>query len=159
MASAGDFPTAFAKAERAAGRPLPLAGNVFLSVRDADKETASRLAARLAGLGFRLFATPGTASALAAAGIAVSRVRKVSEDGEGPTAVDLVRRGRCDLVINTPDGRDARSDGYRIREAALVARVACVTTLAGAEAAVQAIAGARRERAVSLQEHVAARSA
>ena len=159
MASAADFATAFAKAERAAGRPLPLSGSVFLSVRDPDKEQAATLAARLAGLGFQLFGTSGTAAALAEAGIAVGRVRKVSEEGEGATAVDLVRRGRCDLVINTPDGRDARSDGYQIREAALVARVPCVTTLAGAAAAVEAIAGARRERAVSLQEHVAARSA
>ena len=159
MSSAGDFATAFAKAERAAGRPLPLTGNAFLSVRDVDKEAVAVLAARLAGLGFRLSATPGTAASLTAAGITVSCIRKVSEEGEGATAVDLIRRGRCDLVINTPDGRDARSDGYRIREAALVARVPCVTTMAGAAAAVQAIAGARRERAVSLQEHVAARSA
>jgi carbamoyl-phosphate synthase large subunit len=159
MASAADFPTAFAKAERAAGRPLPLGGNVFLSLRDADKETALPLARRLVELGFRLFATGGTAAALAAREIPVTRIRKVSETGEGATAVDLIRRGRCDLVVNTPDGRDARSDGYRIREAALVARVPCVTTLAGAAAAVDAIAGARREQAVSLQEHVAARTA
>ncbi len=70
--------------------------------------------------------------------------------------LDLVRRGRCDLVINSPAGGGARSDGYRIREAALVARVPCVTTLAGAAAAVDAIAGARREQALSLQERVAA---
>ncbi|HZC13996.1 MAG TPA: hypothetical protein VE270_08245, partial [Thermoleophilaceae bacterium] len=142
-----------------AGRPLPLGGSAFLSVRDEDKDAACELGRRLAGLGFRVFATSGTAAALAAAGVPVTRVRKVSEAGEGPTVVDLVRRGRCDLVLNTPDGRDARSDGYRIREAALAARVPCVTTLAGAAAAVDAIAGARRERAVSLQEHVAARSA
>jgi carbamoyl-phosphate synthase large subunit len=159
MASAADFPTAFAKAERAAGRPLPLGGSAFISVRDEDKDAACELGRRLAGLGFRVFATSGTAAALAAAGVPVTRVRKVSEAGEGPTVVDLVRRGRCDLVLNTPDGRDARSDGYRIREAALAARVPCVTTLAGAAAAVDSIAGARRERAVSLQEHVAARSA
>jgi carbamoyl-phosphate synthase large subunit len=91
--------------------------------------------------------------------VAVTRVRKVPEGGEGPTVVDLVRRGRCDLVVNAPAGGGARSDGYRIREAALVARVPCVTTMAGAAAAVDAIAGARREAALSLQERVAARIA
>ena len=159
MASAADFATAFAKAERAAGRQLPLAGNAFLSVRDADKDAAVALARRLGELGFRLFATGGTADAVSRVGIQVTSVRKVSEEREGATAVDLIRRGRCDLVVNTPDGRDARSDGYLIREAALVARVPCLTTIAGAAAAVDAIAGARREQAVSLQEHVAARTA
>jgi carbamoyl-phosphate synthase large subunit len=159
MASAADFPTAFAKAERAAGRPLPAGGRAFLSVRDADKAAIAPLARRLAELGFALFATTGTAAALAAAGVPVTRVRKVSEQDGGATVVDLIRRGRCDLVVNTPAGGGARSDGYRIREAALVARIPCVTTLAGAGAAVEAIAGARQEQARSLQEWVAARSA
>ena len=156
MASAADFPTAFAKAERAAGRPLPSSGRAFLSVADVDKEAAVGLAERLATLGFELLATGGTAAALARAGIAVTAVRKVSEEGEGATVVDLIRRERCDLVINTPAGSGARSDGYTIREAALAARVPCVTTMAGASAAVAAIAGARHEQALSLQERVAA---
>jgi carbamoyl-phosphate synthase large subunit len=159
MASAPDFPTAFAKAERAAGRPLPREGTVFLSVRDADKAAAVTLARRLHDLGFALCATAGTARALAAAGLAVARVRKVTEPGEGPTVVDLVRRGRCELVVNTPDGSGARSDGYRIREAALLARVPCVTTIAGAAAAVEAIARASRAETISLQERVAKRPA
>jgi carbamoyl-phosphate synthase large subunit len=159
MASADDFPTAFAKAERAAGRPLPRGGRAFLSVKDADKPAAQTLARRLTNLGLELAATGGTAEALASAGIPVTRVRKVSEEGPGATVVDLIRRGRCDLVINTPAGRGARSDGYLIREAALVARVPCITTVAGAAAAVTAIAEARRGEALSLQERVAARSA
>jgi carbamoyl-phosphate synthase large subunit len=159
MASAGDFPSAFAKAERAAGRPLPDGGRAFLSVRDADKDAARAIGRRLVDLGFSLFATTGTAASLEDGGVQVARVRKVSEEGGGATVVDLVRRGRCDLVINTPAGSGARSDGYRIREAALAARVPCITTIAGANAAVAAIAGARRERALSLQERVAARTA
>src|SRR4029450_11389855 len=68
----------------------------------------------------------GTAAALANAGSGVEHVRKVTEPGEGATVVDLVRRGHCDLVINTPFGDPgARSDGYLIREAALAARVPC----------------------------------
>ena len=155
MASAADFPTAFAKAERAAGRPLPSSGTAFLSVRTGDKPAAVMLAQSLAALGFSLCATGGTASALAAAGLAVTRVRKVSEPGDGPTVVDLVRRRKVELVVNTPVGRGARSDGYLIREAALLARVPCVTTVSGAAAAVEAIARATRGETLSLQERVA----
>ncbi len=154
MASASDLPTAFAKAERAAGRRLPSSGTAFLSVRDEDKGVVVPVAQALAGLGFRLLATAGTAHTLAAAGLAVEYVRKVTEEGEGPTVVDLVRRGRCDLVVNTPQGSGARTDGYRIREAALVARVPCITTVSGAAAAVEAIAHARDEVALSLQERI-----
>jgi carbamoyl-phosphate synthase large subunit len=154
MASAADLPTAFAKAERAAGRPLPTAGTVFLSVRDADKPSLVPVAAALAGLGFRLVATNGTAATLEAAGLEIERVRKVTEEGLGATVVDLVRRGRCDLVINTPQGRGARTDGYAIREAAMVNRVPCITTVSGAAAAVHAIASARTEVALSLQERI-----
>jgi carbamoyl-phosphate synthase large subunit len=152
MASAADLPTAFAKAERAAGRPLPVTGTAFLSVRDADKQAAVGVARQLAALGFKLLATAGTADTLTQAGLELERVRKVTEEGGGPTIVDLIRRGRCNLVINTPQGSGARTDGYLIREAALVARVPCITTLSGAAAAVHAIANARSEESLSLQE-------
>jgi len=155
MATAPDFPSAFAKAERAAGRPLPTSGTAFLSVRDADKSACVPVAAALAGLGFRIFATAGTARTLAAAGLDVDEVAKVAEAADGgQTVVDLVRRGRCDLVVNTPQGSGARADGYRIREAALAARVPCITTISGAAAAVHAIANARTEIARSLQERI-----
>jgi carbamoyl-phosphate synthase large subunit len=78
----------------------------------------------------------------------------VTEAGGGPTIVDLVRRGRVDIVVNTPHGSEARSDGYLIREAALVARVPCITTISGAAAAVEAIAHAQPEISVSLQERI-----
>ena len=158
MASASDLPTAFAKAERAAGRRLPSGGTAFLSVRDEDKNVVVPVAQALSGLGFRLLATAGTARTLAAAGLAVEYVRKVTEEGDGATVVDLVRRGRCELVINTPQGSGARTDGYRIREAALVARVPCITTISGAAAAVEAIAHARDEIALSLQERIDAQA-
>jgi carbamoyl-phosphate synthase large subunit len=155
MASAADLPTAFAKAERAAGRPLPTSGTAFLSVREADKPAVVPVAAALAGLGFRLVATAGTATTLRAAGIEVETIAKVTEAADGePTVVDLIRRRRCDLVVNTPQGSGARADGYLIREAALVARVPCITTLSGAAAAVHAIANARTEIATSLQERL-----
>ncbi len=155
MASASDLPTAFAKAERAAGRPLPQSGSVFLSVRDADKPAVVPVAAALSGLGFELLATSGTARTLALAGLPVEEVRKVTETGAGTTVVDLLRRGRCNLVVNTPYGGSLqRGDGYLIREAAQVARIPCITTIAGAAAAVHAIANARTETALSLQERI-----
>jgi len=155
MASAADLPTALAKAERAAGRPLPTSGTAFLSVRDEDKPAAVAVAAALGGLGFELVATEGTARTLRAAGLDVEEVAKVADAvADESTVVDLVRRGRCDLVINTPQGSGARADGYLIREAALVARVPCVTTISGAAAAVHAIANARAESALSLQERI-----
>ncbi len=148
MATAGDLPTAFAKAERAAGRRLPTSGIAFLTVRDSDKQNAVPVAAALAGLGFKLTATSGTARTLAGAGLDVEVVDK------GRTVVDQIRKGKVDLVVNTPQGRGARTDGYAIREAALVARVPCITTLSGASAAVHAIAHARTEIAKSLQERI-----
>jgi carbamoyl-phosphate synthase large subunit len=148
MATAADLPTAFAKAERAAGRPLPTSGKAFLSVHDADKPALVPVAAALAGLGFALVATEGTARTLAAAGLEVDAVEK------GAAVVELVRRRRFDLVVNTPHGSHARADGYLIREAALVARVPCITTLSGAAAAVHAIGNARAEAALSLQERI-----
>ncbi len=155
MASASDLPTAFAKAERAAGRPLPRDGVVFLSVRGDDKAAAVPVAAALVGLGFQVVATQGTARTLRGAGLDVDEVRKVSTPGEEPSVVDLIRRGRCNLVVNTPEGGSGpRSDGYLIREAALAARIPCITTIAGAAAAVHAIANARAETALSLQERI-----
>jgi carbamoyl-phosphate synthase large subunit len=155
MASAADLPTALAKAERAAGRPLPTSGTAFLSVRDEDKPAAVGVAAALAGLGFGLVATEGTARTLRAAGLEVEEIAKVADAAaDEATVVDLVREGRCDLIVNTPQGSGARADGYRIREAALVARVPCVTTISGAAAAVHAIANARAESALSLQERI-----
>jgi carbamoyl-phosphate synthase large subunit len=148
MASAADLPTAFAKAERAAGRGLPTSGTAFLSVRDGDKPALVPIGAALAGLGFSLVATRGTRRTLVAAGLDVEELDK------GQAVVDLVRRGRCQLVVNTPQGSGARSDGYAIRETALVARVPCITTISGAAAAVHAIANARTEAALSLQERI-----
>jgi carbamoyl-phosphate synthase large subunit len=150
MATADDLPTAFAKAERAAGRPLPTSGTAFLTVRDQDKPSLVPVAAALAGLGFKLLATEGTARHLAAAGLTIETVPKAA------AIVEQIRKRRCDLVVNTPQGSGAaRSDGYQIREAALAAKVPCITTISAAAAAVHAIANARAEApTVSLQERI-----
>ena len=143
MGIADTFPAAFAKAQAAAGAPLPQGGTAFLSVCDRDKSAATILAQRLYGLGFAIVATRGTARALQSLGIPAAPISKLSE-GE-PHVVQRIERGEIDLVINTPYGRNARSDGAAIRRAALRAGIPCLTTLAGASAAVSAIEGARDE--------------
>ncbi|MGN6379077.1 MAG: carbamoyl-phosphate synthase large subunit, partial [Gaiellales bacterium] len=145
-----DFPSAFAKAERAASRPLPSTGTVFLTVRDQDKPAATMLAALLQSLGFSLVATTGTARALQRIGIPVRAVAKVTEGS--PNVVDLIQAGDINLVINTPAGRGARTDGYEIRAAAIAHGIPCITTLAGASAAVQSIAQARTVVPPALQD-------
>ena len=144
------LPTAFAKAERAAGRPLPADGAVFLSVCDRDKPAVTMLAALLQSLGFELVATAGTARAISRIGIPVGTVHKVTEGS--PNVVDLIRACGVQLVINTPAGRGARTDGYEIRAAAIAHGIPCITTIAGASAAVQSIAQARDTEPVALQD-------
>ncbi len=144
MGIAEAFPAALAKAHSAAGAPLPLEGAVFLSVCDSDKSAATILGQRLHGLGFAILATRGTARALQSLGVPATEVNKVQE-GE-PHVVGLIQSGAVDLVVNTPYGRGARSDGYEIRTTAVQRGVPCITTLAGASAAVSAIEAARRPR-------------
>ncbi len=152
MGIAADFPTAFGKAQMAAGVSLPSAGTVFISVTDTDKPAATQLAARLHDIGFEVVATAGTAQAVSSMGVPVTRINKIGEGS--PNVVDLIREHRCDLVINTPTGSGARSDGYEIRTAAVRHDIPSVTTMTGASAAVRAIAaGVTGEAEVrSLQE-------
>ncbi len=152
MALAPDFPTAYAKASRAAGMPLPGRPNgvprlAFLSVCDRDKSAVTLLAQRLADLGFSLCATPGTARAIGRLGIPVRSIAKIGDGSGEETVGDLIRDRRVDLIVNTPVGRGARRDGYEIRRAAISAKIPCITTIAGASAAVQAIGRASADRA------------
>jgi len=138
MGIAADFPTAFGKAQAAAGVSLPTGGSVFITVTDIDKPAATQIAARFHDLGFELIATGGTAQAISSMGVPVTPINKIAEGS--PHVVDLIRERRCDLVINTPTGSGARADGYEIRTAAVRHNVPCVTTMTGATAAVRAIA-------------------
>jgi len=137
------FSIAFAKGQLAAGTVLPTEGKIFLSVSNRDKDAAVDLARRLIALGHEIVATEGTAQRLDAAGIAVTRVRKLSEGR--PNVLDLLNDGQIRLVINTPSGKGARTDEGRIRAAAVQLGVSCITTLQGAEAAVKAMEGLREE--------------
>jgi carbamoyl-phosphate synthase large subunit len=152
MGVAEDFPTAFAKAQAAAGASLPESGAVFLSLTDADKPAAIGIAMLLSDLGFQILATHGTAEAIRAYGVPVEALNKIA-DGS-PHVVDRIESGDVGLVVNTPTGSGARSDGWEIRRAAVARGVACITTVAGGYAAARAIR-ARRDREApvrSLQE-------
>ncbi len=136
-----DLGAAFAKAQSGAGSALPDKGSVFISVADRDKRAVVFAAKRLAELGFELLATEGTCGLLNRAGIACTRVHKHSEGS--PNIVDQIMASEVDLVINTPFGKGARSDGYYIRTAAAARGIPCITTLAGLQAAVQGIESLR----------------
>ncbi len=138
-----DLGVAFAKAQAAAKPGLPTSGNIFLSVKDADKPRAVGLARELAALGFTIYSTGGTAKALAEAGIAVRKIAKLQEGR--PTAIDLIKNGQIQLVINTPAGMIPRRDENAIRAAALARNVCIMTTLTGAAAAVQGIRALREK--------------
>jgi carbamoyl-phosphate synthase large subunit len=143
MGIARDFPTAFAKAQAAAGVPLPSEGTIFISVTDSDKAGASGIAQVLHDNGFRILATRGTAEAIARMGIPVEPLNKIGEGS--PHVVDWIERGDVDLVVNTPTGVGARTDGWEIRRAAVGHGVPCLTTLAAGVSAARAIASARRD--------------
>ncbi len=149
MGLAATFEAAFAKAQRGAGMPLPKSGRVFLSTRDADKARAVALGADLAAHGLELCATRGTAAGLAAAGVSVTAVRKVSEGADNIT--DAILAGEIAMVINTPSGGGDLTDGAAIRHAAIRAGIPCITTIEAAEAAARAI-GSDDVEPVALQD-------
>jgi carbamoyl-phosphate synthase large subunit len=153
MGVAGDFPAAFGKAQTAAGVGLPDGGTVFITVTDSDKAAATQLATRFCDLGFKIVATGGTAQAISRMGVPVETIHKLHEGS--PNVVDYIERGEVDLVINTPTGSGARTDGYEIRSAATRNGIPCVTTMTGASAAARAIGAGRDNGAIavrSLQE-------
>ncbi len=144
------FAEAFVKSQLGSGERLPKSGKVFVSLRDADKERVLDIARVLTGMGFTLVATHGTAKALEAGGLAVTRVNKVAEGR--PHIVDMIKNGEIVFIINTvEEKRSAIRDSYSIRRAALQRRVTLYTTLAGARAAANGMAQARELQVYSLQ--------
>jgi carbamoyl-phosphate synthase large subunit len=152
MGVARDFPTAFAKAQAAAGAPLPQRGTAFITVTDSDKSGVHGIAGPLYDVGFRIVATAGTAQAIRAMGVPCDSINKIAEGS--PHVLDLIETGDVSLVINTPTGSGARTDGYEIRRAAIARGIPCLTTLSGGAAAARAIGAAARGQAevLSLQE-------
>ena len=137
------FSMAFAKAQLAAGTVLPSDGNVFISVADRHKSSMVDLARKFVELKFSLLATGGTADTLETSGVPVTRVNKIAEGK--PNLLDYFSDKAVALVVNTPSGKRARSDGGRIRAAAVQAGVPCLTTIEAATAAVKAITVLRDE--------------
>ncbi|RLE14783.1 MAG: hypothetical protein DRJ28_05190 [Actinobacteria bacterium] len=143
---------AYSKALKGAGHAVPDEGAAFISLADRDKVTGVEAAQLLIDLGFKIFATHGTAGHLARSGIRSTHVDKV---GEGPyDPVRLIEDGRIDLIVNTPVGGKARGDGRIIRMAATRHGIPCVTTAEGGLAVVRSIAAARSEEigVTSLQD-------
>ncbi len=148
------FGIAFAKSQLAAGTRLPDSGQIFMSLADRDKVAGLELARLLSELGFRLAATVGTAGYLRSNDVIVDTlVGKVGLGDLGVDAVKLIATGEVQMVVNTPSGSSARSDGAEIRRACVAHAVACVTTLSAGFAAAKGIADTREKgwRVRSLQ--------
>jgi carbamoyl-phosphate synthase large subunit len=133
-----DLGLAFAKSQMAAGGTLPTKGNVFISVKEADKQNVARIAKGYADLGFTLYATPGTGQVIKDAGIDVNILPKLAS-GQRPNVIDLMKNKDIAFVINTPSGKNTREDEIKIRTAAMQNRIPIMTTLRGADAALMAI--------------------
>jgi carbamoyl-phosphate synthase large subunit len=137
------FGRAYAKSQLAAGQDLPVSGGVFLSLRNDDKSHALKAAQELRRMGFRLYATAGTAAALGRTGIWAEKVAKLSEGGH-PNILDLVGSRKVSLIVNTSGGRLPRRDEAVMRTMALEHGVPLVTTVAGLQATVEGIGALRR---------------
>jgi carbamoyl-phosphate synthase large subunit len=153
------FGEAFVKSQLGAGTRLPrpfkadgsASGKVFLTVKNGDKLRAVEVARQLSELGFVLVATRGTAAAIAAAGVPVGTVNKVTEGR--PHIVDMIKNNEIALVINTvEERRNAITDSRQIRTSSLLARVTTFTTIAGAEAAVEGMKYMDQLEVISVQD-------
>jgi carbamoyl-phosphate synthase large subunit len=152
MGISDSFGSAFAKAQLAASNGLPLSGAILVTVNDSDKAKVTPIARRFHEMGFRLFATGGTARYLRARGIPVSPVLKVHEGR--PNCMDMIVNGEVQLLVNTPFGKHAQRDDYTLRQAAIRHHVAYTTTMSAASAASDAILSLRSRKPTvrSLQE-------
>jgi carbamoyl-phosphate synthase large subunit len=132
-----DFGKAFAKAELAAGQRLPLSGTVFVSTNNRDKQAVIPVVKDFIALGFNIIATEGTKAALEAEGLEVGLLLKLHQGR--PHVLDAIKNRTIQLIINTPTGQEAQTDGQLIRRTALAYKIPMVTTIAGAKANVAAI--------------------
>jgi len=152
-----DLGLAYAKSQMAAPPALPKSGNVFVSVKDADKETVIPVVGEFIDLGFGVIATTGTFASLKNARLPVKKVYKI---GEGrPNVIDLVKNGDITFIINTPSGKIPREDEVRIRNAALARKIPIMTTVRAALASANGIRSLQKRKVTvrSLQEYHQAR--
>ena len=148
-----DLGLAYAKSQMAAPPPLPTGGNVFVSVKDSDKQAVVPVVREFVRLGFGIIATAGTFDVLAAAKIPVTKVFKLREGR--PNVLDRVKNGDVKFIINTPSGKIPREDEVRIRNASLAQRIPIMTTVRAALASANGIRSLqkRKLRVRSLQEY------
>jgi carbamoyl-phosphate synthase large subunit len=131
------FAEAYAKAQIAADDKIPVSGQSFLSVRDADKDQLPNIARDLIDLGFTLVATRGSAQVIKDAGMEVKIINKVQEGR--PDVTDLLKNGEIDFIVNTTEGKQAIADSFEIRRTALQHKVCYTTTMAGGRASIAAL--------------------
>ena len=151
-----DIGLAYAKAQMAAPPALPRGGNVFISVKDTDKQRVVPLARDYMKLGFGIIATSGTAAVLENAGVNLTRVFKLREGR--PHVIDRIKNGDVQLIINTPSGKIPREDEVRMRAAARSLKIPIITTMRAADASVAGIASLQKKpvQVKTLQEYHAA---
>ncbi|MEI6438012.1 MAG: carbamoyl-phosphate synthase large subunit [Candidatus Omnitrophota bacterium] len=143
MGLAPTFGAAYAKSQMAANSGLPKKGGVFISVNETDKRSVAFMARRLHDLGFKMYATKGTAKVLRSSGVAVTLVDKT---GEGHNNIlTLILKDEINLVINTPSGKKSQFDMRKIRAAAILHNIPCITTIQGAAAAIHGIEASLKE--------------
>ena len=155
MGISDDFAIAFTKSQIAAGTVLPTEGNVFLSIASRQRQGIDCLAKQLHDMGYKLLATTGTALEIEKAGIPVTRIKKLAEGN--PNLIDYLKNDDVSLIINTPNGKGARTDEGRIRAASVQYGVPCITTLSAGRVAVEAMQASRNKvvDVLSLQERFA----
>ena len=155
MGISDDFAIAFTKSQIAAGTVLPTEGNVFLSIASRQRQGIDCLAKQLHDMGYKLLATSGTALEIEKAGIPVTRIKKLAEGN--PNLIDYLKNDDVSLIINTPNGKGARTDEGRIRAASVQYGVPCITTLSAGRVAVEAMQASRNKvvDVLSLQERFA----
>jgi carbamoyl-phosphate synthase large subunit len=158
MGISDDFAIAFTKSQIAAGTLLPTHGNVFLSIASRHRQGIDCLAKQLHEMGYKLLATQGTALEIEKAGIPVTRVKKLAEGNPDLLSIiDYLKNDDVSLIINTPNGKGARTDEGRIRAASVQYGVPCITTLSAGRVAVEAMQASRNKdvEVLSLQERFA----
>ena len=138
-----NFDKARAKSLIAAGARIPMSGKVFISLKDSDKAHMVNASKRLLDMGFEIIATGGTADFLQSQGLSVARVNKVLEGR--PHVVDALKNGEVHMVFNTTEGAQSIKDSRSIRITSLAQKIPCITTAAGARAAVRAIEAMRAD--------------
>jgi carbamoyl-phosphate synthase large subunit len=148
-----DLGLAYAKSQMAAPPPLPKGGHVFISVKDIDKESVIPVAREFVKLGFGIISTSGTAAALRAASIPVTKVFKLREGR--PNVLDRVKNGEINFIINTPSGKIPREDEVSIRNASLAQKIPIMTTIRAAQASANGIRSLQKSGLTvkSLQEY------